>query len=53
MIEPESEEINEEEVEDSNKLSLNFKSVYGDFEKLYRSYVVLERLSPNDIQHLL
>lgn len=53
MIEPESEEINEEKVEDNNELSLNFKSVYNDFEKLYSSYVLLERLSPNDIQHLL
>ncbi|CAH1726241.1 unnamed protein product [Aphis gossypii] len=53
LIEPESEEINEEKVEDNNELSLNFKSVYNDFEKLYSSYVLLERLSPSDIQHLL
>jgi len=58
LIEPESEEINEEEEEeeeeeeDNNDLSL-IKSIYDDFGELKRAYVLLERLSPNDIQHLL
>ncbi|XP_026806337.1 uncharacterized protein LOC113549302 [Rhopalosiphum maidis] len=52
LIEPGSEEMNEEEG-DNNMLSLNFMTVLDDYEKVYRSYVLLERLSPHDIQNLL
>ncbi|XP_060876421.1 uncharacterized protein LOC132949506 [Metopolophium dirhodum] len=46
-----SEESNEEESSD-NVVSLNFVTLLGDCERLYRSYVLLERLSPHDIQNL-
>jgi len=50
LIESSSEELNEEEG-DRNMLSLDFVTIFDDNEKLYRSYVLLERLSPNDIDH--
>lgn len=52
LIEPESEEINEEEAEDNNELPLNLKSIFENLQK-YTPCVLLERLSPNDIQHLM
>ncbi|KAF0772203.1 Uncharacterized protein FWK35_00000783 [Aphis craccivora] len=52
LIEPESEKINEEEVEDNDELSLNLKSILEQIQT-YTPYVMLERLSPNDIQYLL
>ncbi|XP_022167470.1 uncharacterized protein LOC111031719 [Myzus persicae] len=51
LIESRSEEPNEEE-SDNNMVSLNFLTLLGDCGRLFRSYVLLERLSPNDIQHL-
>ncbi|XP_025197143.1 uncharacterized protein LOC112595946 [Melanaphis sacchari] len=51
LIEPETEQIHQEV--DNNMLSLNLMTIYGDYEKLYRSYVLLERLSPHDIQNYL
>ncbi|XP_015374355.1 PREDICTED: uncharacterized protein LOC107169199 [Diuraphis noxia] len=52
LIESGSEESNKGESDD-NMVSLNLVTLIGDGEKLYRSYVLLERLSPHDIQHLL
>jgi len=51
-MESRSEESNEEESGD-NMVSLNLVTLLGDCERLYRSYVLLERLSPHDIQNLL
>lgn len=50
-MESRSEESNEEE-SGNNMLSMDFVTLFGDYERLYRSYVLLERLSPNDIQNL-
>lgn len=52
LMESGSEESNEEESGD-NMVSLNLVTLLGDCERLYRSYVLLERLSPHDIQNLL
>jgi len=51
LIESESQESNKEE-SDKNMVSLNLVTLLGDCERLYRSYVLLERLSPHDIQNL-
>ncbi|KAL5236355.1 hypothetical protein ACI65C_003765 [Semiaphis heraclei] len=52
LIESGTEESNGEESDD-NMVSLNLVTLIGDGEKLFRSYVLLERLSPHDIQNLL
>ncbi|CAI6362709.1 unnamed protein product [Macrosiphum euphorbiae] len=51
LMESRSEESNEEE-SGNNMLSMDFVTLFGDYERLYRSYVLLERLSPHDIQNL-
>ncbi|KAL4092357.1 hypothetical protein QTP88_026877 [Uroleucon formosanum] len=52
LVESGSQESNKEE-SDNNLVSLNLVTLLGDCERLYRSYVLLERLSPHDIQNLL
>lgn len=50
--ESESEELNKKEG-GNNMLSVDFVTLLGDCQRLFRSYVLLERLSPQDIQNLL